>query len=238
MKTAINEFQGQLSDYFRQLILAAAYLNIGGREISGAPADVSVQLVLDKDITTEPLLLRALLPFSRSVAEGILELYQNKMIASWSDLLADLFAHFVNMHFRGSRKFLELKKRTVRIDFSLDADLLEQVGAGLITDFSFQKYGERVKIINSLLNPYGRHEAELSTISRHVLIRNSVQHHGSRLYRDMLRELGESKLLVLDANADAKELNVNDQIILSLPELDALKRGLFRVSNEWRVNCG
>ena len=54
----------------------------------------------------------------------------------------------------------------------------------------------------------------------------------------MLRELGCSKLTVLDGNADERELDVDELILLTVPELDALKRGIYLVSNEWRKHCG
>ncbi len=238
MKTAIDKFQGKVSGYFRQLILAAAYLNIGITVINRSPADASIQLSLAKDIKTESFYLRELIAHSPAVERGLLELNQYKMIAAWSDLLDDLFSCFVNMHFNGGRKFYELKKRTVRLDFSLESDLTGQIRAALTGDFSFQRFNDRVKIIDDILNPNGRHSTELSTIKKHVLIRNSIQHHASMVYQDMLKEMGCSKLAVLDMKADAKDLGVDEQIVLSIPELDALKRALFLVSNEWRMNCG
>jgi hypothetical protein len=238
MKTAIDIFQNAISDSFRQLILAVAYLNIGAGVINTSPANASVELSLDKDIKTEPFYLKDLLIHGGTVEEGVFELYQNKMIAAWSDLLGDLFSNFVDMHFSGARKFYELKKRTVRLDFSLETNLNDQIGAGLTADFGFQRYAERIKIIDGLLNPDGKHPPELATIKKHVFIRNAVQHHASRVYKDMLKELGCSKLSVLDRSADQRELDVDGLILLSVPELDTLKRGLYLVSNEWRKHCG
>ena len=238
MKKSIDRFQGAVSGHFRQLILAVAYLNIGATVINRSPADASVELSLGKDIKTEPFYLRELLLHSRSVEEGILELHQNKMIAAWSDLLNDLFSSLVNLHFDGVRKFDELKKRTVRLDFASGTEMHEQIRATLIADFAFQRYSDRVKITDDILNPNSRHSTELSTIKKHVFIRNAIQHHASRVYRDMLKELGCSRLAVLDGNADERGLDVNEQIILTVPELDAIKRALFLVSNEWRKSCG
>lgn len=157
MKAAIDKFQGAVSDNFRQLILAVAYLNIGSRVINTSPTDASVELSLGKDIKTEPFYLRELLIHSSTVEEGVLELYQNKMIAAWSDLLGDLFSFFVDMHFSGIRKFHELKKRTARLDFSLETDLNEQISSALTADFAFLRYSDRLKIVDELLNPEGKH---------------------------------------------------------------------------------
>lgn len=238
MKTSIDRFQVAVSSHFRQLILAVAYLRIGGTVINRSPANASVELSLGKSIKTEPFYLKELLPYSCSVGESILELHQNKMIAAWSDLLNDLFSSLVNLHFSGVRKFYELKKRTVRLDFTSETELNEQIRATLIADFAFQRYNDRVKITDDFLNPGGKHLTELLTIKKHVFIRNAIQHHNSRVYQDMLKELGCPRLAVLDENADEKNLGVDEQIVLTVPELDAIKRALFLVSNEWRKNCG
>jgi hypothetical protein len=238
MKTVIDRFQGAVSDSFRQLTLAIAYLNIGSSVINAGPANASVALSLDKDIKTEPFYLKELLIQSGTVEKGVLELYQNKMIAAWSDLLGDLFSRFMDMHFSGIREFHELKKRSVRLDFSKGTDLNEQIRVALAADFAFQRYAERIKIIDELLNPDRKYSTELTTIKKHVFIRNAVQHHAGKVYKDMLKELGCSKLTLLDGNADLRELDVDDLILLSVPEIDTLKRGIYLLSNEWRKHCG
>ncbi len=213
-------------------------MNIGASATRASRTDPSVELSLGKDIKTEPFYLSELLIHSGMVREGIHELYQNKMIAAWSDLLGDLFLCFVEMHFSGRREFHELKKRTARLDFSVKTDLTAQIKAGLISDYAFQRYNDRVKIINDILNPDCKHERELLVIKKHVLIRNSIQHHASKVYREMLSDLGCSRLEVLDKNDDVRYLDLNERIILSIPELDLIKRVLFQVSNEWRKHCG
>ena len=237
MKAAIDKFLGTISDSFRQITLVVAYLNIGTRVMNTSPADASVELSLGKEIKTERFYLRELLIHSGTVEEGILELYQNKMVAAWSDLLGDLFSRFVDMHFGGIRKFHELKKRTVRLDFALEMDLREQIRTALIADFAFERYTDRLKIVDEFLNPERKYSTELSTIKKHVLIRNAVQHHASRVYRDMLKELGCSKLAVLNGNGDQRDLDVDDLILLSIAELDAFKRAVYLISNEWRKHC-
>lgn len=238
MKTVIDKFQATIANHFRQLTLSVAYLSIGVGVINASPDNASIELSLDKDIKTERYFLRELILHNRPVEEGILELYQNKMTTAWSDLLNDLFSSLMNLHFNGVRNFSELKKRNVRLDFSSITTFHEQIEAALIADFAFQRYNDRVKIIDDILNPDSKHKTELANIKKHIFIRNAVQHHASKVYHDMLKELGCGGLALLDKNADAKDLGVDEQIVLSVPELDAIKRSLFLVSNEWRKNCG
>lgn len=203
-------------------------------QASGNP---SVQFALAKDRNTEEIQLKELLPLSGSVRDGVFELFQNKMTALWSDLLGKLFALLVDSHFNGTRPFVELRKRRIQLDFKSQARLQDQVVARLLADFSFEKYQDRIRIIDSILNPEEKHRHELAQIRKHVSIRNAIQHHGSRVYPDMLRELGSTTLHVLDQNADERELGIGEHLALFLPELDALKGALYIVVNEWRVHC-
>ena len=66
-----------------------------------------------------------------------------------------------------------------------------------------------------------------------IIIRKANE---SKIYQDMLKELGCSKVTVMDRNADGKDLAINENLVLAIPELDYLKRALFLVSNEWRSN--
>ena len=234
MKSLIDNFQQHVADYFRQLTLAIAYLNIGAKMISASPKDMSIQLPLDKDIATEPMYLKELLAHSNKVEDAILELFQHKMIASWNDLLNDIFSCFVEQHFSGKRKFQELRKRAPKIDFSSDTELTAQIKNGLLADFSFDKYVDRLRIINGILNPVKDCEPELSLIKKQVFIRNAIQHHEGRVYADMMRELSLAQLQLLNKDADKINVDVGNEIELSIPEIDALKRALFRISITWR----
>lgn len=235
MTAHIDNFHVQIAANFRQLILATAYLHIGSQNVAGASMDASVALTLAPDVTTEPMYLRELLPHSSAVAQGISELFQTKAIAAWSDLLNALFAHFVTDHFEGRKRPPELKRRTTRIDFSSETDVASQVREGLISDFAFEKYTERIKIINRMLNPESECQEELSIVRRHVMIRNSIQHHAGIVYDDMLRELGSQQIEFLDNNGNPITIRAGEPIRLFVPELDHLKGALFRLTNFWRA---
>ena len=185
----IDEFQQSLTDYFRELVLATAYLQMGELSLSQLPSEASASLVLAAGVTTEPMYLRELQPHSASVSLGIAELFQTKAIAAWADLLGSLFEFFVQMHLEGKKPFPALKKRTTKVGFSDAVDLVEQVRQGLVADFAFGKYAERIKIISDTMPPSGRTSQALITVRKHVSIRNATQHHARRVYDDMLRDL-------------------------------------------------
>lgn len=233
MKSLIDNYQKHISDYFRQLTLAIAYLSIGAKTISTSK-EMVVQLTLGKDIATEPVFLKELQTYSKNVEASMLDLFQNKLISSWSDLLTDLFSYFLEQHFSQKRKFKELKKRTPKIDFSSEVDLDIQIRDGLLADFSFEKYTDRLRIINGILNPAKDCEAELSLIKKHVFIRNSIQHHEGQVYSDMMKELGLDQLQMLNKDANIINIRIGAEIQLSIPEIDSLKRALYRISNTWR----
>jgi hypothetical protein len=230
----IDEFQLLLTNRFRELVLATAYLQIGEQSIIRMPAAFSVSLTLADGATSEPMALQELRPHSGSVGLGIAELFQTKVIAAWADLLVELFEYFVQMHLEGRKAFPALRKRTTKVGFSDAVDLVEQVRQGLVTDFAFQPYRDRIKIITSVLIPSASGNRALQTIKKHVSIRNSTQHHAGRVYGDMLRELSVSSLDVLDATGRKVSLNEDDVINLYVPELDQLKGALYIITNQWR----
>jgi len=234
MANSLDEFQGQIATYFRQLTLATAYLKIGSQHLKTAPATAAVSLKLADDLTTEPMQLRELLPYTGAVAAGVAELFQMKAIAAWSDLLNKLFTKFMNAHLDGIKFFPELKTRTARIDFSITSDINSQLREGLSADFAFEQYADRIRLINHRLNPNALCDGELLTIKKHVFIRNAVQHHQGKVYDDMLKKLGSTQLALLDSDGNAISLGGGQPIHLFVPELDKLKRALFLVTNTWK----
>src|SRR5262245_28303863 len=119
---SILEFQTHIFTYFRQLRLAAAYLEGGRRYLQEAPPEATVELNVAHDVTTEPMRLSELLPHSHAVGAGVSELFQMKAIAAWSDLLSHLFDRFISAHLDGTQSFPELKRMTTYIDFSQSSD--------------------------------------------------------------------------------------------------------------------
>jgi hypothetical protein len=230
----VDEFQRLLTVQFRELVLAIAYLQIGQQSILRMPAEASISLTLAEGLTTEPMSLHELQPHSGSVGLGIAELFQTKVIAAWADLLGALFEFFVQAHLDGRKPFPALKKRTTKVGFSDSVDLVEQVRQGLAADFAFGKYADRIKVISDVLTPSTRGASALSVIRKHVFIRNSTQHHGGRVYAEMLQQLSTRSLNVLDHSGRTLSLREDEAIHLYVPELDCLKSSLFLITNEWR----
>lgn len=234
MASSILRFQAQLSNHFRELILAHAYLLIGNEQIAKAPPLASVSVLLGEDITTEPFNLKELVQHSSAVNDGLLELFQTKVIATWSDLLSILFSEFIAQHLAGKTLYPQFKKINARLDFSAPGSLEDQLKETLIAEFAFKPYKERITPISAILDPTGLLEDERSLIKKHVLIRNALQHHESKVYADMLKELGTNQLAILDHKGAPLSIASGQHISLSIPELDALKSALFRLTNKWR----
>jgi hypothetical protein len=234
MSDPIKKFQLSITKCFRDLVLATAYLELGQHSVKTSPENASVTLMLSPEISTEPMYLNELIPHSSAVIHGVSELFQNKAIAAWSDLLNDLFEMFVSAHIDGRKQYPSLKKRVTRLDFSSAESVSNQIRLGLVADFSFGKYAERVQIVDRILNPEGKFQSELSVIKTHVAIRNSNQHHNGQVYADMLKELGSAAIDVFDHAGKPKSFSLGQPIELYVPEMDRLKAVLFLVTNLWR----
>ena len=58
MSAPIDSFQKLLTGYFRELVLATAYLEIGQQAIKQSSPSAAVALTLADGVTTEPMFLR------------------------------------------------------------------------------------------------------------------------------------------------------------------------------------
>lgn len=235
MSKPIIDFQHLLTGYFRDLVLATAYLEIGSRTIAGTSENASVQLTIASDVVTEPMYLRELLPHSARVGLGIAELFQSKAMAAWADLLNALFENFVALHMEGKRQFPKFKRRTTKLDFSSPKNFKDQVREGLVTDFAFKNYRDRIQTITDVLSSDDR---QLAVIRKHVAIRNATQHHGGQVYEEMLKELGIETVELLNHASNPMALSLGQRIALYVPELDRLKKAFFLVTNQWREQLG
>jgi len=233
MRTIIDSFQGILSEMFAEFTLATLCIEAGLQLMSESNIEKTVNLKLANDVFTEPVSFSELASSSRDVKSKGISFYQNMMIASWSDLLNEIFVYFLDQHFSGVRNFSELKKQDIKIDYASNLKVEEQAKEALAKNFSFWSYIDRLKLINSMLNPDNEFEEEAKIIRKHVLIRNSIQHHNSQAYEDMFSQLGAAKFELLDKDGAPLSVSLGEKIYISIPELDHLKRGLHLLSQKW-----
>ncbi|MCE9951636.1 MULTISPECIES: hypothetical protein [Aeromonas] len=234
MDNIIDVFQGKLNATFSEFTLATSCAEAGLNLISQSQSNSAVSLHLGDDLYTEPVQFSELLFVSNDFISSTIALYQNMMIASWSDLLDDLFNHYLELHFNGKYFFSALKKQSIKIDFSSSETLENQIKDALQKDFSFKSYNEKIKLIIDALGCTSKNKLELSIIKKHVLIRNSIQHHNGLTYLDMFKLLGSESMTTMDRNGKPQEVVLGDKIYITVPEFDLLKRCLQIVTQTWR----
>ncbi|WP_125920059.1 hypothetical protein [Pseudomonas sp. p99-361] len=235
MKEVIYNFQDDLGGLFRELILGLAAHEIGIGFMRGSPNNhVSVQLA--HGAVSEPVSITALIEKEATVRRGAVELFQNKAIARWSDLLSALYREAVGKHLRRERNFSALKSVRVKYDFGSAIDLVSQIQDSIGHDFDFSDYKTRAAAVKDI---FGFEEVggELAMIKKHVEIRNAIQHHGGRVHEGALRILGLGALDVVNENGDRVKLSLGDSIDISVMEVDLLKSALYVVSNYMEAKC-
>jgi len=145
-----------------------------------------------------------------------------------------LFCLLVDKHFSGERRFEELKKCQIFVDFRESAELITQVKGDLIKNFDFDAYKDKVKLINSVFNPTSNRAEHLFNIHKHVQIRNSIQHKNGTIDQFFLKDLGVERIALLDRSANEREYGLNDNIELSIPEFDYFRRSIVLIGQTWR----
>jgi len=156
-------------------------------------------------------------------------------ILLWNNCLKDIFSLFIDLHFTGKRKFEELKKQDIKLDFSSNEDFYSQIKNRISDDFDFKEYSERQKLINKILNPNNESKEELDNIYKNVLIRNVIQHRNNIVDSYILKRLGSSQIKILDMAGNLKFYKENDKILLSIPEIHSFKSSMFIIGQIWRV---
>lgn len=236
MKSIIDHFQLKMNQNFAEFTLATSCAEAGLNLISKSNKGATVSLTLGEDLYSEPVTFGELLTASSDFLSNSIALYQNIMIAAWSDLLDEVFNYFICKHFNGELKFSSLKKQTIKLDFSLSTSMEDQIKNALINEFSFKNYTDRFKIISSILNENNDSSLEEYIIKKHVLIRNAVQHHNGIAYSDMFKLLGETTFSVLNREGSSTNIKCGEKIYISVPEFDLLKRSLHLLTQRWRNN--
>ncbi|EGR2734309.1 hypothetical protein HYO53_22030 [Vibrio parahaemolyticus] len=234
MEKIIDTFQKKINDNFSEFTLATSCAEAGLNLISQSSSDSTVSLYLGDDLYTEPVQFVELLDISSDFISNTVSLYQNMMVAAWSDLLDDLFNYYLDLHFSGKFSFSSLKKQNIKIDFVSGIHFESQIKDSLKRDFAFKNYNDKIKLIVETLGQNSTNTAELNVIRKHVLIRNAVQHHNGVAYSDMFKLLGSTSMEVMDRYGKPQIVSSGEKILISVPEFDLLKRSLQLVTQIWR----
>lgn len=230
----IDKYTSEFENIFEELILNVASLDIGFNTIEDINRPLSISVKTGLDSNSEPIFYENLKKNKDTIRNNVNSLYQNKMITKWHDLIEELFEYFVEEHFKGNRSFIELKKRKINIDFSLDIKHEEQIKDSIIKDFSFDQYGSKFKLINKILNPDNKNNHLEKVLLKHVQIRNSIQHYNNIAYSDIFKIIGLKEFTILDHNAKEIKIKENDYILINIPELFSLKKALVHITLTWR----
>jgi hypothetical protein len=230
----LDEVIRECNALFKQLLLSRAALTIGGDALSGFGDEVFVRAVVGAGVEIEPMPMAELKQYRTDLPHVLIEVFQGKLMQSWQECLSQLFPYFLGLHFQGVRQFVELKRRDIRVDFSVAHDILQQARDRLKSDFEFLKYSDRVALITSALDETRAASDFLANIHKHVQIRNAFQHRGGLLEPFALRELGLNKISLLNEKGDSEEFVSGQSLRLSIPEFDSLRRSLLMVGQIWR----
>ncbi|MCC2502211.1 MULTISPECIES: hypothetical protein [Bacillus cereus group] len=228
----------QSNEIFHEFLCAYTIHNLGNLGLDSINRDALVRVKIDNSTELEPVIISDLINFNKVYPDFLLESFHGKFIQLWHNCLDDIFSLFVDLHFNNTRKFPEFKKRTVSIDFSSGESVEHQLKLKLKKDFSFEKFSDKQKWVNKILNPNKKADDELLSIKKNVLVRNAVQHHDGKVYEEAIKELGGNGIQLLDDNGDERNFSLHERCMISIPELYKLKTSILLVSQMWRRgNC-
>lgn len=233
-KKLLGNLITESSSLFKQCIYAHTVLALGRNAVSDISDEVFVEATVGLNTKTEPIPMSELKNYRQGLQNILLVMFHGKLVNVWNDCLSQLFKFLVGLHFSGRRHFKELKKRSLQLDFQQSNGLEEQVKDRLCRDFEFQKYNDRVKLLNSVFNPNKEGSEHISNIVKNVQIRNSFQHRGGIVDSFLLNELGLKRISLISSDGHTEYYSKDAPIELSIGEFDAFKRSLLLMGQIWR----
>ena len=225
-----------VNSIFMKFLAASTMYKLGQETLSQIDNQVSISPKVGIDLHIEPIPIVDIKKFRDEYPYFLSEIFHGELVQLWNNCLHDIFSLFIDFHFTGKRKFEEIGKHSIKLDFSSDENFHNQIQNRIIDDFDFKKYREREKLLNKILNLNDVGRDELAAIHRNVLIRNAIQHRNGVIDSYTLKELGSSQIKILDMNGKPKVYKENDKILLSIPEIYSLKSSIFSIGQIWRVN--
>jgi len=233
-KKAIDTVIIESNRLFSQYLLSHTALALGQNTLSDFPDSVCIRAVVGLNVEMEPIPLGELKHYRAGLPHFLLEIFHGKLVQVWHECLSTLFRMLVDFHFSGMRRFEELKTRSISLDFQVSTALEDQIRERLCRDYDFQRYSDKVKLLNGVFNPEKKHGDHIMNVAKHIQIRNSFQHRGGIVDDFLLKELGLQKLSILNSDGKLRDYHLNDRIELSVPEFDSLRRSLLRIGQIWR----
>jgi hypothetical protein len=231
----LDELVGQVQDHYSAFILARTAHVLGSGVVDAFADDALVTATVGLNVAIEPIPVAELRKFKAVYPDFVIEVFHGGLVQHWQDLLGKIFSHYVELHVKGQRPFVELGTAQVKLDFSEESPLVDQVRESLCRDFDFRKYLDRQKLIMKVRQGRGAARADADVILRHVHFRNAIQHHRGVLREFVFKELGCDSITVLDESGATRLLHAGDKVAISVPELDAFRRALLVIAQQWKT---
>lgn len=231
----IDRLITNVNSAFMKLLAALTMYELGQDTLCQINNQVSISPKVGTNLHIEPIPIGDIKKFRADYPDFISEVFHGKLAHLWNNCLNDIFSLFIDLHFIEKRKFEELKKQDIKLDFCSDEGFYDQIKNRIIDGFSFKEYSERQKLINKILNPNNESKEELANIYKSILIRNIIQHKNSIVDSYILKRLSSSQIKILDMDGNLKIYRENDKILLSIPEIHSFKSSMFIIGQIWRA---
>ncbi len=235
LNNIIDRLITNINSTFMKLLAASTMYGLGQETLGQIGDGASISPKVGTNLHIEPIPIVYIKKFRDDYPYFISEVFHGKLVHLWNNCLEDIFLLFIDLHFTGKRKFGELKKQDVKLDFSSNEDFYNQIKNRISDDFDFKEYSERQKLINKILNPNNDGREELDNIYKNILIRNVIQHRNNIVDSYILKKLASSQIEILDMDGNLKFYKENDKLLLSIPEIHSFKSSMFIIGQIWRV---
>ncbi|MTJ52233.1 hypothetical protein FJR38_05870 [Anabaena sp. UHCC 0253] len=162
------------------------------------------------------------------------ELVHAKIIQRWYEFLSQLFKYILNSHFSNQKNYTTSKsfKFDTYLDLSVDTgdNIIQNIQERALEKFDFLKADDKLKQIEKILNKNVNNEVK-KKIKKHIIVRNTWQHNNGIVRKYDLGQLGDSKIILMNDQAQELQVKENEKLIITYYELLEVNRDFRDVSN-------
>ena len=177
--------------------------------------------------------LRETLRTYRANPDAIERLIHGSLIQRWNDFLDSAFKCLLQEHFSGQRLCSGVKDLRVTLNLSEDTsdNVLAHVIERAVESFSFKSHMDRLALCERSLGVRVQADTK-AVLTKHVIVRNIVQHSGGQVRELDLRRLGVNYLVLCNDRQEEVRLSAGDLVRLSFCDLVDAKETLHEAAAE------
>lgn len=175
---------------------------------------------------------------SQTKITNLMEYFHGRMIQEWYFFLKQIFGEAILFHLknRNLSRFPSITIRKINLRELKPTSKVTELRKSLCfmfkESFSFEPYDQRINLIKKFFITNDIEQNVKREVKKHVLFRNSFEHHNGIIRDDDLRKIGRSgqRIEIMNDQGDMISVGEGEPIKLYKPEIEQLYKAIKEYS--------